>query len=94
MGKDAKYDLTQEEYNKSLAMAEIATFMNAYGVKNPKSFFIVGQPGAGKTALKAYVSNMAQAKREIINPIEFNPDEISIHHKYYSRRQDTICPYK
>lgn len=84
MKKDnSKYDLTQEEYNKCLAMAEIATFMNGDTVENPTSIFVVAQPGAGKTGLKSYVVNEAQDNRNLSSYIEFNPDDISIYHKYY-----------
>ncbi len=83
MKDDTKYDLTEEEFQRSLSIAELATFMNAQGVEKPKSIFVVAQPGAGKTALKAYTKNIAQSNGYFLNPIEFNPDEISVHHKYY-----------
>lgn len=78
-----KYDLTQEEYNKCLTMAEIATFMEGETVENPTSIFVVAQPGAGKTGLRSYVVNEAQDSRKLSSYIEFNPDDISIYHKYY-----------
>lgn len=84
MKKDnTKYDLTPEEYNKCLTIAEIATFMEGETVENPISIFVAAQPGAGKTGLKSYVINEAQDNRKLESYIEFNPDDISIHHKYY-----------
>ena len=80
---NSKYDLTQEEYNKCLTMAEIATFMEGETVENPTSIFVVAQPGAGKTGLRSYVVSEAQDNRKLESYIEFNPDDISIHHKYY-----------
>ena len=79
-----KYDLTEEEFQQSLKMAEIATFIDFKATKNPKSIFIVSQPGAGKTGLKAYVENENQIKQKG-NFIEFNPDVIAIYHKYYEQ---------
>lgn len=80
---NSKYDLTPEEYNKCLTMAEIATFMKGESVESPTSIFVVAQPGAGKTGLRSYVINEAQDSRKLQSYIEFNPDDISIHHKYY-----------
>ena len=71
----AKYDLTKEEYEKCLKTAELAIFMNEkVGVKHPTSTFVVAQPGAGKTGLRAYVGGEG---------VEFNPDEIAMYHKHY-----------
>ena len=84
MKNDTKYDLTQEEYNTSLEKAAMKVFMNAHPVKNPRSFFIVAQPGAGKTGLRGYVTNLEQIDIEEIKVIEFNPDNISMQHKYYN----------
>lgn len=80
---DTKYDLTNEEYNKCLLMAEIATFMKSEVAENPKSIFVVAQAGAGKTGLKRYIINEAQDEGAITSYTEFNPDEIAIYHKYY-----------
>lgn len=78
-----KYDLTEEEYNRCLKTAEMAIFMNAKGLKNPTSIFVVAQPGAGKTSLKAYVINQAQDRGDLGKYIEFNPDVISSYHLHY-----------
>lgn len=78
-----KYDLTQEEYNKCLARAEIATFMKGETVDKPNSTFVVAQAGAGKTGLKEFVIKEAQDNSKLQSYIEFNPDEIAIYHKYY-----------
>lgn len=84
MEKDnRKYDLTKDEYNKCLSMAEIATFMKGETVDKPISIFIVAQAGAGKTGLRQFVTNEAEDSRRLGRYIEFNPDDISIHHKYY-----------
>lgn len=80
---DTKYDLTKEEYNKCLLMAEIAIFMKSEVAKNPKSIFVVAQAGAGKTGLKRFLINEAQDNEDITSYTEFNPDEIAIYHKYY-----------
>lgn len=72
----SKYDLTDEEYEKCLKTAELAIFMNQTGgLKHPTSKFVVAQPGAGKTGLRAYVGG---------GGVEFNPDEIAMYHKYYN----------
>lgn len=80
-----KYRLTEEEYNRCLAMAEINVFMQGNTVvgKKPKSIFIVAQAGAGKTGLKSYIINEEQDSGTLESYIEFNPDEIAIYHKYY-----------
>lgn len=83
MDDDTKYDLTEEEFRRSLIVAEFSTFMDVPRVEKPKSIFIVAQPGAGKTALKIYARKKAQSNGECMHPIEFNPDLISLHHKYY-----------
>lgn len=80
---DTKYDLTNEEYNRCLLMAEIATFMKSEVAENPKSIFVVAQAGAGKTGLKRFLINEAQDNEDITSYTEFNPDEIAIYHKYY-----------
>lgn len=80
---DTKYDLTNEEYNKCLLMAEIATFMKSEVAEEPKSIFVVAQAGAGKTGLKRFLINEAQDNEDITSYTEFNPDEIAIYHKYY-----------
>ena len=77
------YDLSEEEYKDCLARAEIAVFGRCESVKEPKSIFVVAQPGAGKTALRSYVVNEAQNAGKFAKFVEFNPDEIAIHHKYY-----------
>lgn len=80
---DTKYDLTNEEYNKCLLMAEIATFMKSERAEKPHSIFVAAQAGAGKTALKRFLINEAQDNDDITSYTEFNPDEIAIYHKYY-----------
>lgn len=78
MSKNEKYNLTKEEFDSSLAMAEIAVFMNSKPSQNPTSVFIVSQPGAGKTGLRTYIESKYQSQF-----IDFDPDEIAIYHKYY-----------
>ena len=80
---DHMYDLTEEEYKECLAMAEIAIFGRCEKAEKPKSIFAVAQPGAGKTALRAYLVNEAQNAGTFAKFIEFNPDEVAIHHKHY-----------
>ena len=80
---DTKYDLTEDEYNQCLAMAEIAIFGRCEGTDKPKSIFAIAQPGAGKTGLRAYLVNEAQNSGLFGKFIEFNPDEVAIHHKHY-----------
>ena len=80
---DTKYDLTNDEYNRCLMMAEIATFMKSEKVEKPYSIFAVAQAGAGKTGLKSFLINEAQDKGDITGYTEFNPDEIAVYHKYY-----------
>ena len=80
---NTKYDLTDEEYNKCLMMAEIATFMKSERAEKPRSIFAVAQAGAGKTGLKSFLINEAQDRGNITSYTEFNPDEIAVYHKYY-----------
>lgn len=80
---DKKYDLTPEEYNKCLTRAEIATFMKGETVEKPISIFVIAQAGAGKTGLRQFVVNEAEDIGKLGSYIEFNPDDISIHHEYY-----------
>lgn len=76
----AKYDLTDEEYETCLKTAELAIFMNASrSFKCPTSVFVVAQPGAGKTGLRAHVEGEYRTK----SFVEFNPDEVAMYHKYY-----------
>lgn len=81
-----KYTLTQEEFNRDLKMAELAIFMKGKSVqkgKQPFSVYVVSQPGAGKTGLRAFVENDYKEERAINPFIEFNPDEVAIYHEYY-----------
>lgn len=79
----SEYNLGEEDYQRCLVLAEIATFVDAQGVERPKSIFTVAQPGAGKTALKSYILSEAQSNGVFSKFVEFNPDEISTHHKFY-----------
>lgn len=78
MAEKEKYDLTKEEFEDSLKMAEIAVFMHSKPSNNPTSVFIVSQPGAGKTGLRTYIESQYNEQF-----IDFDPDEIAIYHKYY-----------
>ena len=44
--------LSKEEFNRCLDMAELITFSDAVPTKNPKSIFIVAQPGARQNRIK------------------------------------------
>ena len=77
--------LTKDEYQKCLAAADISTFLDVHTVEEPKSIFIVGQPGAGKTALKSFVLAEKQNNGSFSTFIEFNPDVISTHHANYAQ---------
>ena len=58
-----KYKLTSEQFNRNLKMAELAIFMKGKSVeegKQPYSVYIVAQPGAGKTGLRAFVESNFQ----------------------------------
>lgn len=52
MQETEKYNLTKEEYQKSLTMAEMAIFMRGKSVENPKSIFIIAQAGARENRIK------------------------------------------
>lgn len=81
---DTKYDLTEEEFNRSLIMAESVIFMGKKSAKNPISIFVVAQPGAGKSGLRSYAVNEAQQDNGSLETfIEFNPDEIAAYHQHY-----------
>ena len=80
----AKYDLTEEEFQRCLNTIEMSIFLNSNSYEKPKSIFIVAQPGSGKTGLKSFVLN----ENQLTNPgifTEFNPDEIAVYHTYYSK---------
>lgn len=79
----SEYDLDEREYQRCLALAEAATFVDVEESTKPKSIFAFAQPGAGKTALKGYIINEAQKNGNFANFVEFNPDEISTHHRFY-----------
>lgn len=78
MNEAEKYDLTKEEFEKSLKLAEMAILMRGERQENPKSIFIISQAGGGKTGLKSYLKSQTRE-----NFIEINPDEVAIFHKYY-----------
>ena len=77
-----KYDLTKEEFENSLKMAELALLMRVRPSDEPKSIFIISQAGGGKTGLKTFVENENYKGQENIF-VEINPDEVAIYHKYY-----------
>lgn len=85
-----KYKLTPEEYEICLKQAEVTIFLKGNTVKGrkPKSIFVIAQPGAGKTGLKAHIVNEGQDNGSLEYFIEFNPDEIAIYHKYYKEILD------
>lgn len=79
-----KYDLTPEEYIACLRKAELAMFIgkeNSKHTRVPISLFVVAQPGAGKTGLRSYVERRYPQIAKTC--VEFNPDELAMHHKYY-----------
>ena len=83
MGMKEKYDLTPEEFETSLKMAELAVFMNAQKSNRPTSVFVVAQPGAGKTGLKTYIKREYKKSDLQGGFIEFDPDVVAFYHKYY-----------
>ena len=83
--KNEKYDLTKEEFESSLKMAELALLMRTKTSNNPKSIFIVSQAGGGKTGLKAFVQAEKQREQTGDLFVEINPDEVAIYHKYYEQ---------
>lgn len=74
-----KYDLTEDEFETSLKMAEVAILMRGKKEQNPKSIFIISQAGGGKTGLSHFIKSQ---KRDVF--IEIDPDEVAIYHKYYN----------
>ena len=85
-----KYDLNQQEFDECLKKAELQVFLRSKGVEEgsqPYSVFVVGQPGAGKTSLRAYVESEYIEEGIECPFIEFNPDEIALYHKYYREIQ-------
>lgn len=82
MKDNTKYDLTEEEYQICLKKAEMQVFLNARKSKHPTSIFIVAQPGAGKTGLRTYIERESGKLKSFI---EFDPDEVAIHHKHYHK---------
>ena len=83
--KNEKYDLTKEEFESSLKMAELALLMRTKTSDKPKSIFIVSQAGGGKTGLKAFVEAEKQREQTGDLFVEINPDEVAIYHKYYEQ---------
>lgn len=80
---DKKYDLNLKEFNECTAQAELAMFLGSTRAKSPKSFWIIAQPGAGKTALTEYIIKANQDFFGDNGYIQFNPDSIGKYHKYY-----------
>lgn len=80
MGETEKYDLTKEEFEASLKLAEIAILMRGKKEQQPKSIFVISQAGGGKTGLKSYIKSQTRDSF-----IEINPDEVAIYHKYYNQ---------
>lgn len=80
-----KYDLTKEEFESSLKMAELALLMRTKASNKPKSIFIVSQAGGGKTGLKAFIEAEKQREQTGDLFVEINPDEVAIYHKYYEQ---------
>lgn len=76
----SEYDLTTEEFNRSLTRAEIALFSNCKTREKPQSFFVVAQPGAGKTGLKTSIVRNSQDSSSFI---EFDSDVVGIYHEHY-----------
>ena len=76
--KNEKYDLTKEEFESSLKMAELALLMRTKTSDKPKSIFIVSQAGGGKTGLKAFVEAEKQREQTGDLFVEINPDEVAI----------------
>lgn len=76
----SEYDLTTEEFSRSLARAEIALFANCKPSNNPCSYFVVAQPGAGKTGLKSFILKSSQDSSSFI---EFDSDVVGIYHEHY-----------
>lgn len=80
-----KYDLTEEEFESSLKMAELALLMRTKPAEKTKSIFIVSQAGGGKTGLKAFIKAEKQRDQSGDLFVEINPDEVAIYHKYYDK---------
>ena len=75
-----KYDLTVGDFLRGLIMAEAVLFTGVKSRENPKSIFVVGQPGAGKTGLKGYV--LAENHVNLSESVDINPDQVAAFHKY------------
>lgn len=80
-----KYDLTEEEFENSLKMAELAILMPMRPAEKPKSVFIISQAGGGKTGLRRFVEseNFQKSPENIF--VGIDPDEIAVYHKYYEK---------
>ncbi len=79
----SEYDLTTDEFNRSLSRAEMGVFMRCNPSRTPHSVFVVAQPGAGKTGLKSYIINRGQVNGTLSSYVEFNPDDIGPYHEHY-----------
>ena len=80
-----KYDLTEEEFQTSLKMAELGTLVRSKPAEKPKSIFIVSQAGGGKTGLKSFVAAENHRNQSGNLFVEINPDEVAIYHKHYDK---------
>lgn len=78
-----KYELSPDEFNECASQAELAIFLKGEREEHPKSFWIVGQPGAGKTALTRYIINQNQDFLSKHGYIQLDPEVVGIYHKYY-----------
>ncbi len=81
---NSKYELNDKEYEECLDLAILGIFSIAKPSKHPTSFFIVGQPGAGKTGLSSYVEkSFNETKGEGL--VKIDPDIVAIYHQNYEQ---------
>lgn len=79
-----KYELSYKEYKECLNVAILGIFSMGRPSENPTSFFIVGQPGAGKSGLSSYTERSFNEK-EGEGVIKIDPDLVAMYHQNYER---------
>lgn len=79
-----KYELNDKEYKECLDRAILGIFSIGRPSKQPKSYFIVGQPGSGKTGLTSYIERAFNEKQGE-GLVKIDPDMVGIYHQYYEQ---------
>lgn len=88
-GGVTEYTLTYEQFKTCLNRATISMFAGKESSKEPTSYIVVAQPGAGKTALSSYQErrHMKNTNEELLH---IDPDRVAIYHQNRERITNEI----